>query len=304
MAIVLEIRDRGRPERPHTVTFASVPLALGRAAANDVPLPDPEVSSAHAQIVYQDRPPDSGETPRLALIDLGSANGTLVEGKNAPPRRVVPLHSGQTISIGRYDIRLTANAAPAPATARTAEVTARSLAREQLAGSDGPSRFLRVTTGPEAGRRLSLERTGEHVLGRVSGAGLRVDDPGLPPRAALIQVSDTTVAVNNLTGDSAAPGVLVNGAPADPTRPLRDGDRITVGSVSLEFVDRSEALLGKMAQPHAADALRPMGEGADADEEADVWIRRVEPLMDAAAAVLGGAAVTAALVLIAWAVGL
>ena len=61
-----------------------------------------------------------------------------------------------------------------------------------------------------------------------------------------------------------------------------------------------------MALPHATDLLRPRGEmQAQAGARASAgWMGQLTPALDAAAAVLGGAAVTAALVLVAWAVGL
>lgn len=63
---------------------------IGREAFNDIVLYDPEVSRNHAHIQYHQG--------RYIIEDLGSTNGTFVNGKRitAP----VPLHNGDTIEMG------------------------------------------------------------------------------------------------------------------------------------------------------------------------------------------------------------
>ena len=67
---------------------------LGRAADNDIPIPDPFCSSHHALIV----PSDAG----FAVKDNGSKNGTFVNGKKilAP----TDLKPGDEILIGSVRI--------------------------------------------------------------------------------------------------------------------------------------------------------------------------------------------------------
>jgi ABC-type multidrug transport system ATPase subunit/ABC-type multidrug transport system permease subunit len=77
--------------RTELVGFTGDRLTLGRDASNDVVLDDPNVSRFHAEVVRD------GE--QVALQDLGSRNGTRVDGE--PVRRAV-LAAGSEIGIGPY----------------------------------------------------------------------------------------------------------------------------------------------------------------------------------------------------------
>ena len=72
---------------------------IGRAAANDVALPDVEkrVSGRHARI---DR---SGG--KFLLVDLGSTNGTFLNDRKLEPHVGVELKDGDRIAIGNYVLR-------------------------------------------------------------------------------------------------------------------------------------------------------------------------------------------------------
>ena len=70
--------------------LASDVLSLGRDAANPVRLHDTEVSRQHAEV--------RRDGDRYVLVDLGSSNGTFVNGHNV---RRHELQSGDQIEIGR-----------------------------------------------------------------------------------------------------------------------------------------------------------------------------------------------------------
>lgn len=65
------------------------PLRIGRALENDLVLSDPRVSRFHAEIRHEDG--------RYVLYDLGSTNGTLVDGRAIEQ---CPLHDGAEIVLG------------------------------------------------------------------------------------------------------------------------------------------------------------------------------------------------------------
>jgi len=80
---------------------------IGRAPGNDWVLPDPEqiVSSRHASI--------SLEAGSYVLTDLGSTNGTLVNGRELPKGGRVALNHGDTLVIGNYEIAVAVSGANA-----------------------------------------------------------------------------------------------------------------------------------------------------------------------------------------------
>ena len=87
-------------------TFAlNVPLVtMGRTPANVLPLPDPSVSRAHADLRI------SAEA--AILTDRQSANGTFVNDVRLAPEQPVQLVHGSVVRIGPFVIRYEATAAP------------------------------------------------------------------------------------------------------------------------------------------------------------------------------------------------
>ncbi|MGW7289694.1 FHA domain-containing protein, partial [Streptomyces sp. NPDC054847] len=81
-------------------------ISIGRSADADVPLDDPDVSRLHCAVTLAD-------DGRVTVTDLGSTNGTTVDG--APVHaRPVRLPSGALLRLGESTLRLSPGA-PAPA---------------------------------------------------------------------------------------------------------------------------------------------------------------------------------------------
>jgi adenylate cyclase len=70
-----------------------VPLVLGRALSSDLPVLDPTVSRRHAELQVE------GES--VSLRDLGSSNGTFVNGIGIPRDQTMRLTPGDRIVFGR-----------------------------------------------------------------------------------------------------------------------------------------------------------------------------------------------------------
>jgi hypothetical protein len=70
-------------------------VAIGRSKSNDIVIGDPRVSRQHARIEAQ--------TNEAVLIDLGSTNGTLIDGRKVSGR--VRLHGGNVITLGNTSLR-------------------------------------------------------------------------------------------------------------------------------------------------------------------------------------------------------
>jgi hypothetical protein len=72
-------------------------IGVGRARNCDVVLRFPTISKLHAQFRVG--------SP-LELVDLGSANGTKLNGKPLPPRAPVPVGVGDRIELGAVELQL------------------------------------------------------------------------------------------------------------------------------------------------------------------------------------------------------
>lgn|GEM_PF-4425999 len=77
---------------------------IGRARDNDLLLQHPNVSQHHARLDLE----EGGGV----IVDLGSSNGTTVNGEELAPREPRGLHDGDEIRVGPFLLRYQAGAAP------------------------------------------------------------------------------------------------------------------------------------------------------------------------------------------------
>ncbi len=71
------------------------PVLVGRSSNSDVAIPDYSVSNRHCFFV-------TTGGAQVQLGDSGSTNGTFVDGRQLPPKQLMPLQGGETIVIGRF----------------------------------------------------------------------------------------------------------------------------------------------------------------------------------------------------------
>jgi pSer/pThr/pTyr-binding forkhead associated (FHA) protein len=88
--IVIETEDG-----EHSVTLGNEPVTIGRSPANSIHISDPASSRKHCMIKFSD-----GFT---TIIDMGSANGTRVNGDKIDREQV--LLDGDTIQVGKTLLR-------------------------------------------------------------------------------------------------------------------------------------------------------------------------------------------------------
>jgi hypothetical protein len=89
--VQLEIRGRLRPVNPPGVV-------LGRGTEADIQVNDPGVSRRHAEIRLM---PEGADGIRVVLVDLGSTNGTMVNGRRTSEAE---LNDGSVVRIGTTDL--------------------------------------------------------------------------------------------------------------------------------------------------------------------------------------------------------
>jgi adenylate cyclase len=90
-------------------------LLVGRAASSDIPIFDPTISRRHASV--------SSSTAGVQVSDLGSSNGTFVNGVRVDS---APVAVGDELTFGKVPFRLTAVEAPAAPAASFLDESTRS----------------------------------------------------------------------------------------------------------------------------------------------------------------------------------
>ena len=131
--VIIAIDGLMAREVPLTKEYTSV----GRRPYNDIVIDNLAVSGEHAVLHLQ-----GGE---VAIEDLGSTNGTYVNGK---PVRRSPLRHGDTVQVGKYTLRLLEDNSPIPL-----RPSAIAPLPEPL-----PTASVRVLSGAAAGRAMVLQK--------------------------------------------------------------------------------------------------------------------------------------------------
>jgi serine phosphatase RsbU (regulator of sigma subunit)/pSer/pThr/pTyr-binding forkhead associated (FHA) protein len=162
----LELASPGEPPRNIPLTKARV--LLGRVVGSDIKLSGGYVSRRHARL-------ERGRNGNWRVIDLGSSNGTFVNGRRV---QVSALGHGDVVAIGTYRLSLHAPRVPRSETSVASpedtqqEIVPSSAASVVVQPSDiAPERLVRaslLTEAQEAGRRLSRCRSIESLLGELA----------------------------------------------------------------------------------------------------------------------------------------
>ena len=168
---VWELHGRPTPEAAaHEVAVAPSPLSVGRHPDNKLCLVNPTVSGRHAEVV--------SDGPGLLVRDLGSTNGTFVNGQRITG--TAPIADGDVVQFGtaRYTLRRRSEAAAGATVA--ADAAGYALAHVQF---DKLISVPAVTPFFQPVVRMSdAERVGYEVLARSRLVGL--ETPGVMFRVA------------------------------------------------------------------------------------------------------------------------
>ena len=185
---------------------------IGRRPYNDVVIDNLAVSGEHAVVQMVDG--------RAVLEDLGSTNGTYVNGKAIKKQE---LAHDDTIEVGKYKLKFVdGDTISAPVSLSGAGLSV-PMGVDVGAGPDATGPRVRVLNGSAAGRELPLTK----VVTTIGKPGLSV--ASITRRVHgfdLAQVEGMHVAAVN--------GVAVDAGPIT----LKNRDQIDLGGIRLEFVDR------------------------------------------------------------------
>ncbi|XXF75475.1 FHA domain-containing protein [Myxococcaceae bacterium GXIMD 01537] len=261
----LVVRHPDGSETEHPLTGE---LSVGRQEGCDLLLTAGGVSRRHARIFTE----GSG----VLVEDLGSANGTIVDGERiAGPTPVTPQ---STVLVGEYELRLKAAArkptrsavpaeggAPGPRPTRAVPAVragARpggpngalakrpaSAAAPAEAPAAGGALMLRGMTGPWANKTWPVK--GKLLVGRTPPAQVVLEDDSVSRKHAEVEKTPRGVVVRDL---NSANGTLVNGeAVTGAPVTLQPGDVIQFGVVEVAL--EGEVLNAPVRKDRSGDAL-------------------------------------------------
>jgi pSer/pThr/pTyr-binding forkhead associated (FHA) protein len=234
-------------EEPGKLFSVEAALLIGRRASEDHGNlgGDPEISRRHARVVR-------GADGKLTIEDLGSANGTFVNGERIEAPRM--LRVGDLIRVGKTILEVTDGPGVTPDTSGLSAAAPEGGPPDVAAE---PAAVFVVTAGNELGRRLAL--SDELVVGRgVGGEGRLSQDPEVSRRhARFVREAGGQLSVEDL---ESANGTFVNGERVRGRQVLRPGDSVRVGATTLQLADAGQAAQspeGAAPPPPSAAERRP-----------------------------------------------
>ena len=208
-------------------------VRIGRRPDLELPLPYPALSGLHARLVRVDG--------RWQLEDLGSTNGTRVDGERLAPRQPRPLAPGAQIKLGQITLIFDGTVGAVAGAERTATIARRLVNDLFAASSDMAMPSLAIVGGVPARPPLRLEATDRrYVAGRGETCDLRLVSEEISREHAEITRLWDGVVVNDLGSKN---GVRVNDVVVSGRRRLRDGDLIQIGPATLRLSDPADRYL-------------------------------------------------------------
>src|SRR5438067_7155964 len=225
MSAPFRLRVESGPRAGQTFAVGGSGTTIGRQEGNDIVIDDARLSRQHARLELRDG--------ILVVADLGSANGTRVNGRAVTGSQ--PLRPGDVLQMGQSTLRVEpGGGAPAGSPDRAGGMAT---LVEDL--STGPTQALAATRTPRlilqnglnAGREYPLDRD-SLTIGRQEGNAIALDDTQASRQHARLDVRGGQISVTDL---GSANGTRVNGERIGETRALRPGDMLQIGTSILKL---------------------------------------------------------------------
>lgn len=223
-----------------TVPCAGPETTLGRGADNTVVLIGDNISRHHAVITAHD--------DDFFLTDLGSGNGTLLNGTPIRSNERYVLRNGDVAAIAQYHVHFSrADTLEQSFNELTdSEILEVKLLKKVLGALDKdtlPS--LEVMNGAAAGKRLLFDGGQDDiVVGRDADADLSIEEYVVSRRHARISRKDGSMVAEDLDSKN---GTYVNNRRITSAT-LHDGDRIAFGTIVCIFRNPREVNLESVSE--------------------------------------------------------
>jgi len=187
--------------------------AVGREG--DVLFADPRVSRKHAQI--------KSENGVMSIEDIGSTNGTFLNGARLQPGESKAINPGDTVSFGGLELKLSL---PGQAGATNILQSNKTAAMNAAPQVEAPPAVL-VGEGQE----FPLKK-GVNTFGRKSANDVQIADPYVSGKHGEIEIAEEGI---YLTDTGSTNGTMLNDAKLNPNQRTRitPSDEIRLGSLKF-----------------------------------------------------------------------
>lgn len=214
--------DPNGPEQEFELAKSSI--TLGRGTTNDITLDDVRVSRSHARLDIAE-----GE---VSLVDLGSSNGTRVNGILVERATLSP---GDTIGLGGQQLRFSLDQPSEDAEFTVIDTQVQldqTIAEEvhQVVINDTSTSSLVVFTGDRTWS-IDLADIDQATIGRDENCAIFIDDSKVSRQHAEVQHRGEAFLLKDLGSTN---GTSVNGQQIEQ-HILQDGDVIRIGTAQIVY---------------------------------------------------------------------
>jgi len=237
----LIINERGKKEG-WTHECLEEQITIGRMDENIVVLPVSSVSRRHAQVVRQEE--------NFFVIDLGSGNGTMLNGTKIRSNEKHLLRNNDLISIDAYDLRfyLTDEALESSYNQEVtdSDILEVKLLKKVIRALDKeivPS--LEVLNGVAEGKKIYFsDEMGELVIGRDPSCEFPINEFVMSRKHAKISKRWGGIVIRDLESKN---GTFINNRRVVEEF-LHDGDRVALGTIVFMFRNPQEINLAQLSE--------------------------------------------------------
>lgn len=214
------------PDKGGTCQLNIGETTIGRGEDCDLRIGDAAASRRHAVVI--------GNKEEVAILDLGSSSGTLVDGQTLSGR---VLSSTSTVVVGDTELMLVdveKSAPESPEPSLTADAAAATMVEDiSNLADEVQAGILVVRKGSDAGKTFHLSE-GDSMIGR-DDCPVLLTDPTVSRRHAVIRKSGDTYTVFDLGSRT---GTIVDSEKLSGA-PLKGGSVISLGQSEIVVMDPS-----------------------------------------------------------------
>ncbi len=262
----LEIQAAGGGA-PSSLGFDQPQVKLGRSSQCEIRLPFQIVSSHHLTFLQ--------EKGDYKVVDVGSTNGTYLNGVLLEPHVPAVLRSGNELMIVDLSIRVEIESLLCDGfTLAESTIMLRQMMSHALTPKNAENRetaFLEYLGGLGKGRRVMLpDDLNNGWIGSAPDSLVHVNHPGVSARIGEIKRNGDGYAIELVEGCGEL--IQVNGKSCLAFQPLLSEDKVTICNMELGYYDPLEVHLAALdAQRPVSALVKEGGKAAAASvESADV----------------------------------
>ncbi|MBL7163115.1 MAG: FHA domain-containing protein [Anaerolineales bacterium] len=237
---ILHLRYRFGSGEWQTYVLPDGDTTFGRGEDNDLAFEDDEVSRHHAVLTLADN--------KLLLTDLGSTNGTLVDGIPLVPHQKQPVLIGQFIAIGDHTLYVEAPASVGVMHSASGTMV---MPGQAFALGDGglgvgsPKTMLDadIVVAPTSVRTMDLASHDKVTIGRAADNQVVLNHPLVSRYHAVLERMGKRFCIKDLRSTN---GIYVNEQQIESEAYLKDWDQIRIGP--YVFVLSGQQLQGQIEE--------------------------------------------------------